>query len=90
MKQAWFTDLKQQRVVLLHQYVPHGFYTLASFACLVSTRFCVIRVTSYSKSNQRVARVAVVLVIAYNTNSDFRTITFTTKGIESFLGTVVL
>ena len=57
---------------------------------LLVPRFCVVGVMSCTKSNQSVARLTVVLLIANDTNSDFRTITLTTKGIESFLVTVAL
>ena len=57
---------------------------------LVTTRDGIIRLSSSAKSNSRVARVAIVLLVTNDTDSGFGRCRPFTNSIESFLVTVAL
>ena len=57
---------------------------------LVTTWVAIIRISSSTKSNSRVARVAIVLVVTNDTDSGFGRCRHFTNSIESFLVTVEL
>ena len=57
---------------------------------LVSTWVAIIRISSSTKSNSRVTRGAIVLVVTNDPDSCFGMVRIITNSIESFLVTVVL
>ena len=57
---------------------------------LVSTWVAIIRISSSTKSNSRVTRGAIVLVVTNDPDSYFGMVRIITNSIESFLVTVVL
>ena len=79
---------------LLYQDVSHGFDVTVSIIFLknglVTTRVWIVRVTPCAKSDPWVARVTLILVVANNTNSSFRSLNVTTNDIEPFFVAIVL
>ena len=61
-----------------------------SIFSLVTTRDGITRLSSSAKSNSRVARAAIVLVVTNDTDSGFGRCRLCTNSIESFLVTVEL
>ena len=78
----------------MHKDVSHGLDLLisviSSMCSLVSTRVCVILVSSSAKSDSRITGRAVILIIANKTDSCFGDVDTVAHNVKPFLVTVRL